>query len=462
MIDRDAERDWLHSHLTSDTEDLLVLYGRRRVGKTTLVTSVLNSLDTPTFYYLCDERGTTQNARRFADHCATELDDIPPDVDGFVDAFEYLTRRLDSPAVVAFDEFSYLVDEDDTIPSVFQTIVDQTLDGTGISLVLLGSSISMMEEGVLSYESPLYGRRTGQWRMEPMTLGDAAGFFPDYDPRELIEAYSILGGIPAYLEQFDTNRALLDNVEQFVLSKGAFLNEEPEFLLRQELREPPTYMAILEAIAGGATRVSEIGNEIDRDASSISRYLQNLTRIALVERETPVTDPDGRGVYRITDQFLRFWFRYVLPNRATLEQGNTTPVRRAIENTLSEHTSWTFETVCRQVVRTAAFPVTCSRVGRWWYGENEIDVAGINEQTETLLLGECKWTTGEVGHGLLADLEALESDVRWHGTDRSVVYALFAREGFTSELQEAAASREDLRLFTPGAVVDLFETSHSS
>jgi AAA+ ATPase superfamily predicted ATPase len=458
MIDRATETDWLHSHLTDSGEELLVLYGRRRIGKTTLVTSVFDALDRPTFYYLCDERGTSQNARRFAEQCADTLDDIPPDVDGFVDAFEYLVGRLDGPAVVALDEFSYLVDEDETIPSVFQTVVDETLSDTGISLVLLGSSISMMEEGVLSYESPLYGRRTGQWRMEPMTVGDAAGFFPDDDPVELIKAYSILGGVPAYLEQFSPEQSLLDNVERSVLSKGAFLYEEPEFLLRQELREPPTYMAILEAIAAGATRVSEIANEIDRDASSLSRYLQNLTRIALVERETPVTDPDGRGVYRITDQFLRFWFRYVLPNRATLEQGHTDPVRDAIAESLSEHTSLTFEDVCRQAVRTAAFPVSCSRVGRWWYSGNEVDIAGIDEQTETLVLGECKWTSDVVGQGLLSDLEALESEVRWHGTDRSVVYTLFAREGFTADVRDAAAEREELWLFTPTDVLDLFET----
>jgi AAA+ ATPase superfamily predicted ATPase len=461
MIDRAAETDWLRSHLTENGEGLLVLYGRRRVGKTTLVTSVFDTLQQPTFYYLCDERGTTQNARRFAEQCADTLDDIPPDVDGFVDAFEYLARRLEEPAVVALDEFSYLVDEDDTIPSVFQTVVDETLNGTGISLVLLGSSISMMEEGVLSYESPLYGRRTGQWRMEPMTLGDAAGFFPDYDAIELVEAYSILGGVPAYLEQFDPDQSLLDNVERAILSKGAFLYEEPEFLLRQELREPPTYMAILEAIAAGATRVSEIGNEIGRDASSLSRYLQNLTRIGVVERETPVTDPDGRGVYRITDQFLRFWFRYVLPNRVTLEQGHTEPVRDAIEETLAEHASWTFEDVCRQAVRTAAFPVSCSRVGRWWYGSDELDVAGIDEQTDTLVFGECKWTSDVVGRGLLDGLEALEDEVRWHGNDRSVMYTLFARTGFTETVRDIAAEREDLLLFTPVDVLELFDRPRS-
>ncbi len=455
MIDREQERRWLQSHLSGDERQFLICYGRRRVGKTTLVTHVLDSLDRPAIYYLCDERGTTTNARRFARHCAETVDDVPPDVDGFVDAFTYLASRIDQPTVVALDEFSYLVDTDETIPSVFQTIVDDVLAETRISIVVLGSSISMMEEGVLSYESPLYGRRTGQWRLEPMTIGAAAGFFPTADPHELVRTYSVLGGIPAYLEQFDPDRELLANVEDQLLTKGAFLYEEPEFLLRQELREPATYRGILEAIAGGATRVTDIANEIDRQASSISRYLTNLTRIALIERETPVTDPGARGVYRITDEFLRFWFRYVLPNRGTLEQGRTKPVRDSIAASLPSHVGPTFETVCRQAVRTPRFPVPCSRVGRWWYGENEIDVVGVDERTETLFLGECKWTRDRVGPGPLADLEALEPEVRWHGDARSVVYGLFAREGFTESLRDTADTRDDLVLCTPDDVVSI-------
>lgn len=456
MIDRESERDWLRSQLRSDDRQVLVVYGRRRVGKTTLVTDVLDGLDTPSIYFLCDQRGTHYNARAFAERCADALDDVPPAVDGFADAFRYLAARVDGPFVVALDEFSYLVEEDESVPSVFQTIVDDVLDGTGISLVLLGSSISMMEEGVLSYESPLYGRRTGQWRLEPLTVGEAAGFFPSSDPTELIRAYGVVGGIPAYLEQFDDGIDLLSNIERHVLSKGAFLYEEPEFLLRQELREPTTYMSILEAIARGASRVTEIANEIDRDASSLSRYLQNLGRLALVERETPVTDPDGRGVYRLTDQYLRFWFRYVLPNRATLEQGHTEPVRQSIAETLPTHVSRTFEDVCQQAVRTPAFPVDCSRVGRWWYDEMEVDVAGVNEHANTLLLGECKWTADPVGIDVLSDLETITPDVRWHGTDRTVVYALFAKAGFTTELTTAADQRDDVHLFTAADVVGLF------
>jgi AAA+ ATPase superfamily predicted ATPase len=457
MINRDDELAWLTSHLSRDDRQLLVLYGRRRVGKTTMVTTALEDLEVPSIYYLCDQRGSRHNAQRFAARCADAFDDIRPAVDGFVEAFQYLTARVDGPCIIALDEFSYLVSDDDTIPSVFQTIVDDVIAETAISLVLCGSSISMMEEGVLSYESPLYGRRTGQWKLTPLSFADVRAFFPNTDIQTQIQIYSVLGGVPAYLEQFDTDRGLFENIEEAVLSKGAFLYEEPEFLLRQELREPATYMAILEAIAGGATRVTEIANEIGADASSLSRYLQNLTQLAILEQEHPVTDPDGRGLYRLTDEFLRFWFRYVAPNQGTLEQGRTEPVRAAIAETLPTHTSRTFEAVCQQAVQTAAFPVSCSRVGRWWYSGEEIDVVGLNQHTDTLLLGECKWTSAPVGRAVFDDLTALASSVRWHGDDRNVSYALFSRAGFTDELQTVADEHPEVYLYGLTELAALFE-----
>ncbi|NGM71438.1 ATP-binding protein [Natronolimnobius sp. AArcel1] len=456
MINRNEELQWLTSHLARDERQLLVVYGRRRVGKTTLVSKALETLEMQSLYYLCDQRGSAHNAAQFASHCAAVFDDITPNVDGFVDAFQYLKNRVDGPCVVALDEFSYLVEADETISSVFQTIVDEVLAGTEISLVLLGSSISVMEEGVLSYESPLYGRRTGQWELAPLSFADMRAFFPDDDIDTQIQAYSVLGGIPAYLEQFDPDHSLLANIETHILSKGAFLYEEPEFLLRQELREPATYMAILEAIAAGATRVTDIANTIGKDASGISRYLKNLSKLALVERETPVTDPDGRGIYRIADDYLRFWFRFVAPNRGTLEQGQTEVIRDSLADSLPKHTSQTFEIVCQQAVQTPAFPVDCSRVGRWWYKEEEIDVVGLDSQTNTLLLGECKWTTSAVGTSLLADLESLEEDVRWQGDDRTIAYTLFSRSGFTDELETLATERPDLYLYTPEELAAVF------
>lgn len=456
FVDRGRELEWLHERFEDSDRQLLVLYGRRRVGKTALITRFLAETDAETIYFLCDQRGTEHNARRFAEQCAEHFEDVTPAVTGFDDAFSYITGRVDGDFVVAIDEFSYLVSEDDTTPSVFQRIYDDVLADTDISLLLCGSSISMMEEGALSYESPLYGRRTGQWRVEPFRFDAARAFVPEYDVIDQLRTYSVLGGTPAYLEQFDPDVDLRTNIERRVLSKGAFLYEEPEFLLRQELRDPSTYMGILEANANGATRVTEIANEIGRNASSLSRYLQNLTRLGLLEREHPVTDPDGRGVYRLTDQFLRFWFRYVLPNQGTLEQGATMQVVDAIEETFPTHASWTFEDVCRQVVSTPAFPVDCSRVGRWWYGEHEVDVVGVNEDAETLLLGECKWTSSLVGTNLLRDLETTEPEVRWRGAERDVTYALFAKHGFTDDLRDRAAERSDLHLFTLADVANLF------
>jgi Predicted ATPase (AAA+ superfamily) len=447
MIDRERERDWLTTQLAREGRQLLVIYGRRRVGKTTLVTTVLDTLDAETVYYLCDQRGPKQNATAFATQCAEAFDDVTPAVDGFVEAFQYLADRIDGSCVVALDEFSYLVEADETVPSVFQTIVDEVLAGTEISLIVLGSSISLMEEGVLSYESPLYGRRTGQWELDPLSFADMRAFVPKVDIETQIQIYSVLGGMPAYLEQFNSEQGLFDNIERQILSKGAFLYEEPEFLLRQELREPATYLSILEAIAGGATRVTEIAGEIGKDASSLSRYLQNLTKLAVVEQEHPVTDPDGRGLYRITDDFLRFWFRYVAPNRNTLEQGRTRPVREAISESLPTHTSRTFEAVCQQAAGTESFPVSCARVGRWWYDQQEIDVVGVDPKTTTLLVGECKWTTEPVGRGLLADLESTATDVRWKNGERTVEYALFSRQGFQTALHEQAEQRDDASIF---------------
>ncbi len=172
-----------------------------------------------------------------------------------------------------------------------------------------------------------------------------------------------------------------------------------------------------------------------------------------------MTDPDGRGVYRIADDFLRFWFRFVAPNKGTLEQGRTAAVRDSLADSLSDHTSQTFEHVCQQAVQSAAVPVDCSRVGRWWYKEAEIDVVGLNPQTNTLLLGECKWTNTPVGTSLLTDLEELEENVRWQGDDRTVEYALFSRSGFTDELETLVSERSDLYLYTPEELATIFVSS---
>ncbi len=446
FVDRDEELGFLEDRLSQPEPQLLVLYGRRRVGKTRLVNRYLegqNEYD-DSIYYLADERGTEQNVDRFAKEAAESLDDIKPDADGFDEVFEYISTRTDS-CLVVIDEFSYLVEKDDTVPSIFQYVWDEIIedsDDTHISLVLLGSSISMMEEGVLSYESPLYGRRTGQWRMTPLEFEPTREFFPAYEFEDQIRAYATLGGVPAYLEKFDAEDGLYDNIENHVLAKGSFLYEEPEFLLRQELREPSTYMSILESMAFGSTTVTEVANDIGREASSLSRYLKNLKELGIVEKVTPVTaDASSRGVYEVTDNFFKFWFRFVYPKLNSLERGATRNCRRSVESGMDEYVSWIFEEVCREAVYKEDFNFEATDVGRWWYKEEEIDVVALNEESDEILFGECKWTNSPVGEGVVRGLEEKKDEVRWRDGDRTEKFALFSKSGFEDGLLERLGER---------------------
>ncbi|MDY6765204.1 MAG: ATP-binding protein [Halobacteria archaeon] len=448
FVDRDPELEFLRNHLSKANPEMLVLYGRRRVGKTKLVNQYLETQDdfSDQIYYLADERGTEKNVDRFAEEAAKTFDDVKPDAEDFDDVFEYISSRTDS-CLVVIDEFSYLVENDDSVPSTFQYVWDEIIEDS-ISLIILGSSISMIEEGVLSYESPLYGRRTGQWKITPLRFRHAVEFFPDYDFEDRIRAYATLGGVPAYLEKFDPDVSLFDNIERKVLSKGSFLYEEPEFLLRQELREPSTYMSILESMALGATTVTKIANDINRDASSLSRYLKNLRELEMVKKVTPVTaDPGSRGIYVVSDNFFKFWFRFVYPNLNSLERGATTDTRKAVESEMDRYVSRIFEEVCRDVVYEEGFEFEATNVGRWWYKENEIDVVAINEETNEILLGECKWTTDPVGINVLENLRTTSESVRWKNGSRREKYVLFSRSGFTENVKKVRRGSDDVLLY---------------
>lgn len=463
FVNRQREFSFLDKRFSTGERQLLVFYGRCRVGKTSLITEFLEQQERDHVYFLADQRGTISNAERFAKQCAKAFDDIPPAVEGFDDVFEYVVRRTDDELILVIDEFSYLVGEDDSIPSVFQRVHDDILSETEISVILLGSSISMMEEGALSHDSPLYGRRTGQWKLSPLRFGDTCEFFPAYTIEDLIRAYAILGGVPAYLEQFDPEISIAENIRDHVVSKGTFLYEEPEFFLRQELREPATYMAILEAMAAGNTKVTDIANAAGKDAKGMTQYLKILQRLEVVERLVPVTETNRkRGIYTINDPFFEFWFRFVYPNVSDIEQGNTNTVAESILSDLNEHTSYVFEDICRQAIQHPEFPVRVSRTGTWWYKEEEIDIVAFSEKDERLLLGECKWTSSPVGESLLSDLEGKAPSVRWRGSNRTEYFVLFSRNGFTETLQETAQERDDLFLYSLPGMGTLFDVASTS
>lgn len=358
------------------------------------------------------------------------------------------------------DEFPHLVAENDSVPSYLQALVDEQLQGTDSMLVLCGSSVGTMESTVLGHESPLFGRRTGQIDLQPFSFQEARPVIR-YDLVDAVRSFSITGGTPMYLSLFDYEQSLAENVVSQLLSSTAVLYNEPEFLLRTELRNPARYMSILEAVALGHTTPNEIAGASGIDVGPLSKYLRTLRRLRLIEREVPVTatgKKSKRSRYHVADEFLRFWFRYVEPNRSSIEEAPATVFEGSIEPDLPEHVATTFESICTEAVlegiRTGTLD-TYSEVGRWWYGEHEIDIVGLAPDDDRILLAECKWTNEPVGRDLVERLEAKADRVRWGPDARAERFTVFSKAGFVDGLESDLDDRwRTFDLDAVGSILD--------
>jgi len=440
FYDRGRELGALADAFDSAGHAFYVVYGRRRVGKTELLKEFCS--ERPHVYFLAAQEAESRQREKFVDQIATHFDDRVPRIDGWDEAFDYLGEKLETEdLVVVIDEFPYLVEENDSLPSYIQSFVDESLQETDSMLVLCGSSVSTMESEVLGHESPLYGRRTGQIDLQPFSFQQASEAI-DYDIENAIRSYAITGGTPMYLTLFDYTQSLEANLREYVLSPTAVLYNEPEFLLRTELRNPARYMSILEAIATGHTTPNEISGAADIDSGPLSKYLQTLRQLRLVDREVPVTaaqKKSKRSRYHVADEFLRFWFRYVEPNRSSIEEAPDMVLDGTIEPSLPDHVATTFEDICQEAVweaiRQNEFD-NYADVGRWWYGGEEIDIVGLAPDDDRILFAECKWTSEPVGHALAERLEKKTEAVRWGPDRRTEEFALFSKSGFVDGLEE--------------------------
>ena len=365
------------------------------------------------------------------------------------------TERL----VVVLDEFPYLVAAYPPVASVLQRLWDHVLSKTQVMLILCGSYIGMMEETVLGYQAPLYGRRTAQYLLEPLDFSAAQLFYPQYTPEDRVRAYAIFGGTPAYLRVINRNQPLATNIEQNILTHGAFLYDEVRFVLQQELREPRNYFAVLQAIAAGRTQLNEIKQATGLEG--VMAYLDTLQQLHLVERVVPVTETQPhksrRGLYRLKDHFLRFWFRFVHPNRSQLERGASASVLAdTVLPYLDQFTGPVFENVCQQFLwhagQNGQLPLMPKQIGGWWRANEEIDLIAFND--DTALLTECKWTSRPVGVDILADLERKAKLTLPELAGRHIRYALCARSGFTDQLRQMMTSRSDVYLFGLSDILD--------
>ncbi|USH00462.1 ATP-binding protein [Thermococcus argininiproducens] len=414
FIDRKRELEFLERAYSSNRAEFLVIYGRRRIGKTELLLHFAR--DKPHVYFLATEKPYRDNLRELQGLLAEFLGDrlfgkiAFEDVDELLMAFA--ERIGDERVILIIDEFPLLVEHHHPVLSLLQKAWDLKLSGTKIMLILCGSSVSAMENEVLAYKSPLYGRRTGQWRLTEIPFFHIGEFLPGYTAEELVKVWGITGGIPAYLLQFSPEKSFNENVVERVLSKGAFLYEEAEFLLREELREPANYFAILQAIASGRSRFGEIVNATGLDKSLVSKYLSVLQRLEIVKREVPVTatlkEAGKRGLYSIVDNYFAFWFRYVLPNKSHLEAGLAEEVWGRSMDDFNTYMGPVFEgLVKRPEVFFALTGFHFTKLGRWWRKGEEIDLVALNEREKKALFIEVKWKdlSKREARGILRDLK---------------------------------------------------------
>jgi len=455
FVNRVEEIKYLDTLQNEPGAHFIIMYGRRRIGKTELLKQF--SKNKKHLFFSSDLSSEQEQLKQFSEkifHLTGESFLQSQSFDSWEALLRYLFDHLvDKIPLIVIDEFPYLCFSNPALPSILQKIWDEKGKESGIYLVLCGSYMSFMEKKVLGSKSPLFGRRTGQIAVTPLSFFDVKYFFPHYSEEDRIFAYSILGGSPAYLQRFKENKTIEQNVKDEILNKNGFLFSEPRFLLIEELREPATYFSILKSIAFGRTRLNEIVQETGiSDRHKVNKYLSVLRELGIVKREIPVTEAkphkSRKGIYRINDPFFRFWFRYVLPNMSYLEEGEIDYIwQEKIQPSMNGFTGFIFEDICLQRLkkmnREDQLPIKAVKMGRWWNHREEIDLVAFDDQ-DSYIFGECKWKNKKAGLNELYQLERKSANIP---NVKQKYFALFSKSGFSKELKDLSAERSDILLF---------------
>ncbi|NOZ88892.1 MAG: ATP-binding protein [Crenarchaeota archaeon] len=404
FVDRRRELEWLDEHWRSGRAELLLVYGRRRVGKTRLVREWIRRrrLEGRIVYFVAEEEPERAAVERLSRALAETLGDEllrERPLETWRQALLYLAAAARRERLgVVIDEFQYAAQASPGLPSLLQTLWDEKLSNTRIFLLLMGSLVSFTE-GLLSSRSPLYGRFTGVARLNPLTPLAAGCFAPNWSPEDRVRLYAVFGGVPGYLAEVDPRQGLWWNVERLLLRPNARFLDEARHLLKEELREVHRYFAILEAVAQGATGYGEIAQRSGVPGESLSKYLRVLEEMGLIRRVYPVLGK-GRARYRLADPFLRFWFRYIPRHRAAIELGLTDKVLDAVKRDFEASLApiaWeeTLQAMIAEASRRGWIRLTPTRMGPWWHRGEEIDLVAVDETTSPprLLAAEAKWSS---------------------------------------------------------------------
>ena len=469
FIGRQAELAKLNAEYAHDSS-FVVIYGRRRVGKTTLIKEFLR--EKTAFYFLATEELESQSMKRLAGVVARTTNNTLLQKATFIDWLDLFQVIADykpeEKKVLVIDEFPYLVKTNLAFPSVLQNAWDELLKDSNVMLILSGSLIGMMKKHALSYESPLYGRRTAQMRLAPLNFTDI------YEVQTMpfekaVEQYGVTGGVPKYLEFFEDDRELAEQLRETVLSKSGFLYEEPNFLLKSESVTAVNYFSIIKAIADGHHKLGKIAGVLGLETSALTPYLATLADLGFIEKRTPVTEKNPeksrKGLYFIADNFIRFWFRYVYPYKGELELDNMQIVMDEMSKDFTTgFLAFVYEDICKNIFanlcKTGAIPFVPSRIGSYWLndydGDTEIDVCAVDGQNKRVFVGECKYHAKPVDapvYFALKEKVANASEIKKAYPGYDVIYGVFSKSGFTQRMLDVAKENAGLILINEDSLV---------
>ncbi|MBI5061816.1 MAG: ATP-binding protein, partial [Candidatus Aenigmarchaeota archaeon] len=430
FIDREEELEKLMELSRSKKAELALIYGRRRVGKSRLLVEFAKK--TGALYMLADV------SENILDILSKQVPDEFVRFGNWEDFFEFLYKSKHK--IIIIDEFQYLYQVNKAWPTILQRWWEKIKE-TDKKIILCGSIISTIYKISKGYGSALYGRKTLEMHIAPIEFEFIKGFSPDYTFEQLVEAYSILGGIPRYLEEFDSKISIDENIKRKVLDKTSFLYNEPINLLFEEFRTPAPYISILLAITQGYMKFGEIADVSKIQGHKLPKYLAVLERVQIIEKEIPVTENKIRAKttsYKIRDNFYRFWFKFLFQKKSMIEQGMKKEVFDSIKKELNSYTGRCFEDICRQFLLKLR-PISFSKIGRWWHKDIEIDLVCLDENKKEALFVECKWSDlkEKDARKILEELKEKSKFVEWKSS------LSFKKKGYSTQRNYSTSENGD-------------------
>ena len=448
---REEELRTMNNRYKKGHFECVVIYGRRRVGKTALINEFCKGK--PTVYFSALNASSQENLEALSKAiytCQNSDSTSAPTYRSYENALEAITgMAMEKRLVFVIDEYPYLAKAEKSISSRLQHIIDHSWQDSRIYLILCGSSMSFMEYQVLGYESPLYGRRTAQFKIQALTYREITEFHPELKAADQALLYGVTGGIPHYINKLDVesnlDEALLDNL----FSTSSYLFEEPENLLKQELREPAIYNSVISAIATGASHSNEISTKVGLESGVCAKYLKVLLDLGILKKETPITEKPGKKtIYAIDDNFFRFWYRFVPRNMSVISAGRMRLIyEQAVKRFYPDYMGLVFEKMCQEYLLRYAkdLPILLSNVGQWWGTDSktrrevQIDIVGAPVDGNEYLIGSCKYRNEKIG---IEELELLRRYAAVFRQNGIFHYYIFSKGGFTPTLLEAEMQGE--------------------